>query len=137
MLILYFIVMFFVCGIIAIILEKLGFSEKAIHRVILMIHLCIIGFYIVYPVLRMTYQTVIEEINKPKSTYKGSDDSESYEDASPGGNYHYTSGYTRNDGTEVQGYISGNPDGIRENNIEYMRDHGDSEGLRDAYSSSR
>lgn len=137
MLILYFIVMSFVSGIIAIILEKLGFSEKAIHRVILMTHLCIISFYIVYPVLKITYETVIEEMNKPKSSYSGSDYSDSYEYTSSGGDYHYTSGYTRNDGTEVQGYISGNPDGIRENNIEYMRDHGDSEGLRDAYSSAR
>lgn len=46
-----------------------------------------------------------------------------------------TSDYTRSDGTEVHGYISGNPDGIEENNIQYMEEHGDSNGLQEAYSS--
>lgn len=49
--------------------------------------------------------------------------------------YHYVEGYTRSDGTEVEGYVSGNPDGIEENNIEYMRDNGDQEGLDAAFSS--
>ena len=137
MIILYFIVMLFVGGIIAIILEKIGFSEKASNAIVLMLHLCIIGLFVVYPFLKVTYETVIEEMNKPSYSNSSSDYSDYYEDTSSGGGYHYTSGYTRSDGTEVQGYISGNPDGIRENNIEYMRDHGDSEGLRDAYSSAR
>lgn len=51
------------------------------------------------------------------------------------GGYHLTSDYIRSDGTEVSGYISGNPDGIESNNIEYMRDHGDSDGIQEAYES--
>lgn len=49
--------------------------------------------------------------------------------------YHYVEGYTRSDGTEVDGYVRGNPDGVEENNIEYMRDNGDQEGLDAALSS--
>ena len=49
--------------------------------------------------------------------------------------YHMTSDYTRSDGTHVSGYISGNPDGVQENNIGYMEEHGDSNGLQEAYDS--
>ena len=49
--------------------------------------------------------------------------------------YHVVDGYTRSDGVEVDSYVRGDPDGVEENNIEYMRDHGDQDGLEQAYSS--
>lgn len=69
-----------------------------------------------------------------QENYDGSYD---YSTQDSGGGYHYTDGYTRSDGTEVGGYISGNPDGIESNNIEYMRDNGDYDGLKNAYDSVR
>lgn len=49
--------------------------------------------------------------------------------------YHVVDGYTRSDGVEVDSYVRGDPDGVEENNIEYMRDHGDQDGLEQAYAS--
>jgi hypothetical protein len=130
--------MLFVGGIISLLLGKIGFSEKAIYKIVLTIHLCIIGTFVVYPFFRAAYEIANEEKSTPNySSNSSSDSSGYYEDAPSGGGYHYNSGYTRSDGTEVQGYISGNPDGVSENNIEYMQDHGDSEGLRSAYSSAK
>jgi len=63
-----------------------------------------------------------ENINKFSS-----DDYYSNQDnnLSSSSHYNYTSGYTRADGREVDPYVKGNPDGIRENNVEYMRDNGE------------
>lgn len=56
-----------------------------------------------------------------------------YRDSESG--YHVTSGYEREDGTYVSGYVAGNPDGVEENNINYMEEHGDKSGLEAAYES--
>lgn len=56
-----------------------------------------------------------------------------YRDSESG--YHVTSGYEREDGTYVSGYVAGNPDGVEENNINYMEEHGDESGLEAAYAS--
>ena len=47
--------------------------------------------------------------------------------------YHVVSGYERDDGGYVEPYVRGDPDGVEENNIEYMREDGDNEGLIEAY----
>lgn len=65
--------------------------------------------------------------------YENYEGYESYQSDDSG--YNYVEGYTRDDGTEVEGYVRGNPDGIEENNIEYMRDNGDQDGLDAAFSS--
>ncbi|MDA2253319.1 hypothetical protein PDM88_29055 [Bacillus cereus] len=72
-----------------------------------------------------------ETYNRRKYLYE--DEYESYQSDDSG--YHYVEGYTRDDGTEVEGYVRGDPDGIEENNIEYMRDNGDQDGLNAAFSS--
>ncbi|MGR0307010.1 hypothetical protein [Acinetobacter beijerinckii] len=78
-----------------------------------------------------------ETYNRRKYLYE--DEYESYESyesyQSDDSGYHYVEGYTRDDGTEVEGYVRGDPDGIEENNIEYMRDNGDQDGLNAAFSS--
>lgn len=75
-----------------------------------------------------------EEYNKRK--YYHEDEYDSYDNyQSDNSDYHYVDSYIRSDGTEVEGYVRGNPDGIEENNIEYMRDNGDQEGLDAAFSS--
>lgn len=74
--------------------------------------------------------------NKESNYY--SNNEEYYDDEVRTGSsgYHYTSGYTRSDGTEVHGYVKGNPDGVTENNIEYMRDNGEYNALTNAYESA-
>lgn len=60
------------------------------------------------------------QVQDAQDTYEAYD---SYQSNDSG--YHYVDGYTRSDGTEVDGYVRGNPDGIEENNIDYMREHED------------
>jgi len=74
-----------------------------------------------------------EEETYNRRKYPNEDEYDSYQSDDSG--YHYVEGYTRSDGTEVEGYVRGNPDGVEENNIEYMRDNGDQEGLDAAFSS--
>lgn len=80
-----------------------------------------------------------EEETYNRRKYSHEDEYDSYDEydnyQSDDSDYHYVEGYTRSDGTEVEGYGRGNPDGIEENNIEYMRDNGDQEGLDAAFSS--
>lgn len=55
-----------------------------------------------------------------ESTYSGSEDyAENYQNYDSGPGVHEVSGYTRSDGTEVDGYLRTNPDGIEENNFSY------------------
>lgn len=78
-----------------------------------------------------------EKFNRRKypheEEYDNYEEYDSYQSDDSG--YHYVEGYTRSDGTEVDGYVRGDPDGVEENNIEYMRDNGDQEGLDAAFSS--
>ncbi|WP_257232999.1 hypothetical protein [Acinetobacter sp. YH01024] len=78
------------------------------------------------------YEEDYDEVVEYEDDESYSDESYNYSSSNSG--YHSVEGYTRSDGTEVGGYVRGNPDGIEENNIEYMRDHGDQNGLEQAYS---
>jgi hypothetical protein len=105
-----------ICGYILIALDELDLM----HFIFPVVVILIIGFVIYFI----------------KSSPSNTSYPDSYSTSSErSGGYHMTSDYTRSDGTEVHGYISGNPDGIEENNIQYMEEHGDSNGLQEAYSS--
>ncbi|QKY91271.1 hypothetical protein [Acinetobacter sp. NEB 394] len=55
-----------------------------------------------------------------ESTYNEiMDYAENYSNYDSGPGVHEVSGYTRSDGTEVDGYLRTNPDGIEENNFSY------------------
>ena len=112
-----FMIVSMVCGYVLIVLDELDLMGYVFTIVVVLI----IGFVI---------YSIKDSVSD--NTYYADSDSTSSERS---GGYHMTSGYTRSDGTEVHGYISGNPDGIEENNIQYMEEHGDSDGLQEAYSS--
>ena len=80
-----------------------------------------------------------DESDAGEEEYSRDYQEEDWSDESPYGDsesgYHATSGYEREDGTYVSGYVAGNPDGVEENNINYMEEHGNTSGIEEAYAS--
>ncbi|WP_445346268.1 hypothetical protein [Acinetobacter bohemicus] len=125
-----------IAAIIAMFLKFIGLNEKKSEEIaslivgipiLVIIVVIFLGSIFAFPAMFIKEFWLNDSRPQTTSDYASSQKNE----------YHHTSGYTRSDGTEVNGYVSGNPDGIRENNIEYMRDNGDYEGVREAYSSAK